>query len=201
MKVYLHLYVLLIAAVLSGCSDPAAVTPAGLNTAYEAALKKTSGSAVILGVDSADESEVLLRLEQFFTEMSADSVRAQTLDIYAPEAILYDNLAVIEGSESIRSYFIKAASEVDQLDVEFLQVSRDGADYFIRWRMIMGSEALSSGEPIVSYGMSQFRFDASGRVLLHRDFWDAATGLYEHLPVIGGLLQRLRAFLAGGHES
>jgi len=33
-------------------------------------------------------------------------------------------------------------------------------------------------------------------VLLHRDFWDASTGLYEYLPWVGALLERLRAALS-----
>ena len=80
--------------------------------------------------------------------------------------------------------------------MEFRQISNAGSDYYIRWEMAIESEALSPGAPIVSYGVTHFRFDDEGRVLLHRDFWDASTGLYEYLPWVGGLLERLRAALS-----
>jgi hypothetical protein len=30
-------------------------------------------------------------------------------------------------------------------------------------------------------------------VLLHKDFWDSGTGLYEQLPVLGAIVGRVRA--------
>ena len=43
-------------------------------------------------------------------------------------------------------------------------------------------------------GASHLRFDASGKVMLHRDYWDAAEELYAKLPLLGApmrLLQRM----------
>jgi ketosteroid isomerase-like protein len=41
-------------------------------------------------------------------------------------------------------------------------------------------------------GASHLRFDASGRVAYHRDYWDAAEELYEKLPVLGSLLRFIK---------
>ena len=41
-------------------------------------------------------------------------------------------------------------------------------------------------------------FDADGRVLIHKDFWDSGTGLHEQLPVIGGAVRRVRAAVEKG---
>jgi hypothetical protein len=35
-------------------------------------------------------------------------------------------------------------------------------------------------------------FAPDGRVIRHRDYWDAAQELYEKMPVIGGLMRWLR---------
>jgi hypothetical protein len=45
----------------------------------------------------------------------------------------------------------------------------------------------------MSYGITHFRFDAESRVLVHKDFWDSGTGLYEYLPVLGSLVRKVRA--------
>jgi steroid Delta-isomerase len=41
-------------------------------------------------------------------------------------------------------------------------------------------------------GCSDIRFGPSGLVLAHYDYWDAASGLYERFPVIGGVLKLMR---------
>jgi steroid delta-isomerase len=41
-------------------------------------------------------------------------------------------------------------------------------------------------------GTSHLRFDAAGKVVLHRDYWDAAEELYAKLPVLGALMRGLQ---------
>ncbi|MEO6410198.1 MAG: nuclear transport factor 2 family protein [Burkholderiaceae bacterium] len=38
-------------------------------------------------------------------------------------------------------------------------------------------------------GASHIVLDATGRIALHRDYWDAAEELYEKLPLLGGLMR------------
>ena len=61
---------------------------------------------------------------------------------------------------------------------------------FLRWKFIY--RVGGKGEPVTVEGMSDVLFDAGGKVESHFDFWDAASGLYEHLPVIGSVLRFLR---------
>lgn len=42
------------------------------------------------------------------------------------------------------------------------------------------------------HGGSHLQLDPSGRILVHRDYWDAAEELYEKLPLIGALMRWLR---------
>ena len=179
------------ALLISACEGPV-FSAADLNVAYEEAMVDTRNAAVL---GSEREAAVLERLEAYFTDMTPESVREDTASVYAEDGILYDNLAVIYGVHDIEEYFVKASGEADSLTVRFLQVTNDGIDYYVRWVMLIGSEALSPDEPLKSYGVTHFRFDEDGRVLLHRDFWDAASGLYEYLPVVGGIVRQLRAVL------
>jgi len=168
-----------------------------MNAAYEQVLEVTAPpkSAVFVPA-SPEEQAALARLESYFASMTPASVRDQTAVVYAPDAWLYDNLAIVSGADAIEKYFTGSVADTRALSVEFLQVIHDGPDYFVRWRMSVEAEALNDGQPMVSYGMTQFRFDGQGRVLVHRDFWDAATGLYEYLPGFGGILRSLRSRLA-----
>ncbi len=48
------------------------------------------------------------------------------------------------------------------------------------------------GRALTVRGVTHLRFDADGRVALHRDYWDAAEELYEKLPLLGGLMRAIR---------
>jgi len=45
-------------------------------------------------------------------------------------------------------------------------------------------------------GASHLRFNHRGKVVYHRDYWDAAEELYAKLPLLGGLMRFLRRRLA-----
>jgi steroid delta-isomerase len=47
-------------------------------------------------------------------------------------------------------------------------------------------------------GCSEVRFDDRGLVVAHHDYWDAAGGLYVHLPLVGSLMRWLARRLAAG---
>jgi hypothetical protein len=49
--------------------------------------------------------------------------------------------------------------------------------------------------------MTHLRFDESGRVVLHQDFWDSAAGLYRNLPVVGYVLKLVDARMNGDSGS
>lgn len=193
-----------ILALAAGCGGRNVKSADDLNASYERALAATAAAAVELEAGSAEAQAALQRLETYFAEMTGTSVRDQTQTVYAPTAYLNDNLVYIEGAANIEAYFLHSTGDTDTVSVEFLDVAKSGADYFVRWRMTIRNQRLKKGEPLMSYGMTHFRFDDQGRVLMHKDFWDAATGLYEYLPVVGGMVRYVRGRLeqhGGGDES
>ena len=51
---------------------------------------------------------------------------------------------------------------------------------------------LAGGEDTRSVGMTHVRFDSAGKVVLHQDFWDSTGGFFEHVPVLGWMLRRVK---------
>lgn len=187
---------LLVVVMCAGCSGAPVATPEALNESYQIALDLTKPRMGRFGSGSVREREVLDSLANYFASMTPESVASRTRVVYAENAYLNDNLAFVEGAEAIEAYFGTATQRADQIGIEFLDIGRASGDYYIRWRMSITSERLNGGSPMVSLGVSHFRFDEAGRVLIHKDFWDAGTGLYEYLPGIGGLVRGLRGRLA-----
>ncbi|MEM8811670.1 MAG: nuclear transport factor 2 family protein [Pseudomonadota bacterium] len=61
-------------------------------------------------------------------------------------------------------------------------------DSFIAWRF----ESAWRGRPIEFDGASLLSFTPQGLVSRHIDYWDAASNLYEKMPIIGAPLAFLR---------
>ncbi len=183
--------------VLTGCGT-APTSLADLNASYERALERTAPLAVVLVPGSGEEARAFAGVQRYFAGMTADSVREQTASVYAPEAYLNDTLVSIDGARRIEAYFSHTIERSRLLRVEFLDRAPAGTDWYVRWRMTVAADGLNGGREVVTYGVSQFRFDGEGRVLIHKDFWDAATGLYEQLPGIGSVLRRVRSTVEKG---
>lgn len=62
---------------------------------------------------------------------------------------------------------------------------------FVAWRF----EAGWRGRAFSLEGCSEWHW-RDGLIVEHRDYWDAATALYEPVPVLGGLLRIIRRRLA-----
>ncbi len=190
-----------LAALLSGCDpDPATAETSllnQLNASYEQAMNETNSQAYVFSPGTAEEVQALGKLQNFFSQMSAKSVRERAPDVFSENAYLNDNIVGISGVAAITDYFAHAASQSQTLDVEFVDIARSTTDYFIRWQMTVQADVLADGEPVVTYGTTQFRFNRDGKVLIHKDFWDAATGMYEHLPYAGSFISYVHRKLAG----
>lgn len=183
--------------VLAGCGTPP-TSLADLNASYERALERTAPLAATLVPGSEQEQQAFARVQRYFDGMTVDSVRAQTGSVYAPRGYLNDTLVGIDGADRIEAYFAHTMERARLLKVEFLERAPAGTDWYVRWRMTVAADGLNGGKEVVTYGVTQFRFDADGRVLIHKDFWDSGTGLHEQLPVVGGAVRRVRAAVEKG---
>jgi SnoaL-like domain len=191
--------ILLLGGLLAACGRAPVPLP-DLNASYERALARTAPLAVACEPGSERQQAAFDRLQAYFTNMSADSVREQTATVYAPQAYLNDTLVGLDGAARIQAYFSHTMQATRVLNVRFLDRAPSGIDCFVRWEMTVEHDALAGGKPVLSYGVTQFRFDQEGRVLLHKDFWDSGTGLFEQMPLLGGIIARVRAIAEQGAQ-
>jgi len=67
-----------------------------------------------------------------------------------------------------------------------------GQQCFLTWEFRFGFKGFKRGQEQVILGASHLVLSDTGRVTLHRDYWDAAEELYEKLPLVGGLMRWLK---------
>lgn len=164
---------------------------------YLELLEKTgqaAHAAPALGTDS--ETAAIERFKTFFENMTPDQVRETIESVYASDAWLYDTLVLHHGMEEIKPYFIKTAERAAGVRVEVLDVLRSGPDFYLKWSMDIDWSAFKKGKTTRSFGMSHLRFNESGKVIMHYDFWDSTNGFFEHIPLVGSIIRWIKRKVA-----
>ena len=118
-------------------------------------------------------------------------------DFYAANAEFKDPFNEVRGTEAIARIFRHMFTQVDA--PRFVIGSRFGSEgeeggrggVMLLWDFHFRTHGRRP-QVIRVRGASHLRFDAAGKVVLHRDYWDAAEELYAKLPVLGGLMRYLQ---------
>jgi hypothetical protein len=136
------------------------------------------------------ERAALERFTAFFSSLAADRVATQLDATYAPDVYFDDTLKTVRGSAALKTYLTHSADAVEQCRVGIEEISRtDAGEYLVRWRMMIRFKRFRRGVDTWSIGVSHLRFARDGRVVYHQDYWNAAAGLYQHLPLIGAAIR------------
>lgn len=71
---------------------------------------------------------------------------------------------------------------------EIVSALGEGDAAFVVWVFHCGV----AGRQLTVQGASHLRFNQAGKVVDHRDYWDAAEEMWQHLPLIGKPVAWLR---------
>jgi hypothetical protein len=180
---------LLPAVLLTGCSSQETSDYA---PRYVAALERYPGVAL---TDEAPIERFLAFFASSGSEAEADARR-----VYAESLYFSDTLLTSESHEHVVKHMARMHSGTGTLAVEPLGRVVSGADVYLIWRMRASFQPLMQEVNSDTLGISHLRFDADGRVVLHQDFWDAAAGFYQHIPLLGGAIRAVGGRFAEPEE-
>ncbi|MES2535696.1 MAG: nuclear transport factor 2 family protein [Pseudomonadota bacterium] len=126
----------------------------------------------------------------FFETLSAASAR-QLDHVYAADVFFKDPFNEVRGLAAVTPIFTHMFVQVEQ--PHFVVTTRvlQGNDAFLTWDFLFRMKRGPDQEHCIR-GATHLRFDATGRVNYHRDYWDAAEELYEKIPLLGGLMRMLK---------
>lgn len=136
-------------------------------------------------------------LRRFATEFAALDARnlARLGELYSDDVLFRDPLHEVRGLPALQRYFAEMYANVGRLDFDFHGFDQvcDGEGY-LRWTMHFRHPRLRGGAPISVDGCSHLLW--WDKVYQHRDYFDAGAMLYEHLPLMGGVIAWLKRRLA-----
>ena len=152
--------------------------------AYSEALQRFPGSdaAIELGIE---------RFQRAYSDLTDPSIEQRIRDLYAESLYFHDTLKQLDNRQDLVDYMSSMGHSIDSSRVTIAAVLQQDADVYLRWTMSFQTQAAGKPMHSESIGMTHLRFDQDGRVVLHQDFWDPASGLYRHMPLVGWLLDRV----------
>ena len=124
--------------------------------------------------------------QAFGSENIADVESLYTTDIY-----FEDPSHAIQGKPSLMRYFANQFKNLDKCSFKFHSTIANETDIFMTWTMFVNHSKLQGGETIRVEGTSYLR-TRNGKIYYHRDYFDMGAMLYEHLPLIGRIIQRIK---------
>ena len=111
---------------------------------------------------------------------------------YAAHAYFKDPFNEVRGVPAIAQIFAHMFATLDQPRFVVSQHLVQGESAFLAWQFHFRMRRWRPQVEQCIHGATLLRFDPEGRVIEHRDYWDAAQELYEKLPVLGSLMRYLR---------
>ncbi len=127
---------------------------------------------------------------KWYEQLTPQSL-AQLESVYSPGARFKDPFNDVHGIVAIRAVFTHMFQRLDAPRFVVQRRVVDGAHAMLVWDFFFRFRAEAQERCI--HGATHLQFGPDGRILLHRDYWDAAEELYEKLPVLGSLMRWLKA--------
>ncbi len=112
--------------------------------------------------------------------------------IYAPDARFIDPFNDVQGLAQVQAIFRHMFETLEQPRFTITGSVVEQEQCFLLWNFHFRFRSFRRDVAQTIAGTSHLHFDAQGLIDLHHDYWDAAHGLYQQMPVIGALLRWLR---------
>lgn len=144
-------------------------------------------------------SETLKRVVDFYESLTPESLEKLSL-IYHDDAQFIDPFNNVIGVTAINQVFVDMFESVQapRFEVQTAFDTEQGANAaqshqaFMTWDFQFHRNGQTADSAIVIHGSTYLVFGSDSRILIHRDYWDAAGQLYERIPVLGSILGMLR---------
>ncbi|MEQ1635511.1 MAG: nuclear transport factor 2 family protein [Methylococcales bacterium] len=133
--------------------------------------------------------------ERFYDQLDESSLEKNLTAAYAESLYFNDTVTTIHERKNLLNYMRHTQQQLKGVQFEVLSVQQQGRDAFVRWNMHTQFRVLGQDNNVQSIGISHLRFNADNKIILHQDYWDSMQGFYQHIPVIGGILQWIKSKL------
>lgn len=136
---------------------------------------------------------LIMQLKDFYAGFSSSTI-ALAENIYTQDVEFRDPVHTLHGVLALKGYFRRMAVSLQHYQIHYLDELVGDNSAYLSWEMEFCHKKINGGKPVRVRGMSQIKF--AGKIYFHEDSYDLGVLLYEHVPVLGGLIRGLKRKLA-----
>ncbi|CCG41801.1 nuclear transport factor 2 family protein [Magnetospirillum molischianum] len=114
-------------------------------------------------------------------------------DLAAPDLHFIDPFNNITGREQVKTLLQRMLRDLGTPSFVVLDWAMGAKGGYLRWDFA----ATIAGQRLSIEGMSEVGFTPEGRVVFHRDHWDAGGQVYARMPLLGLGIRLMRRRLSG----
>ena len=147
-------------------------------------------------IELVDDSEKLLEnFKQLYRVLNASNCKENIIEaVYADDIHFEDCFHHIEGIENFKNYCASLYENLNSCEFEFHDQWSDAGNAMLTWTMQYSHPKLNRGSKISVQGATQIRFNE--RIYFHRDYYDGGELLYEHVPFLSLVIDKLKKRIA-----
>ena len=134
-------------------------------------------------------STIIDQFSQFYQTLSVEKIDRMS-ELYNENALFQDPLHQAKGLPSIQQYFRRTMMNVSECRFSIDEVVSEQGRAFINWKMTFNHPKLNKGRETDVPGASLIKFNQ--RIIYHRDYFDLGCMIYEHIPVLGKVIKKVK---------
>lgn len=148
-------------------------------------------------IKTAERRELIARFRDFYSDLGESNLT--TLDqLYIKDLTFKDPVQLVQGRDNLLRYLDHGLVNAIhcKFAIEIEMVDREQA--FLVWQMRLQHEKLAGGREIQVPGTSHLLFaEESNLIKEHVDYYDLGAMVYEHVPVLGWVINKVRTKMGG----
>ena len=133
----------------------------------------------------------LQRFKETYSRLKLENLHLLDM-IYAEKIHFVDPAHTLNGLDMLKSYFRELYRNVGSIEFDFIDQLTEGSRATLEWKMKFTHPRLAKNQVITVGGCSWIEFDAEGKAVHHRDYFDLGAMLYEQLPLLGGIVRSIK---------
>ena len=126
----------------------------------------------------------------FFESIDKNTPLKEYAKYFDLNANFKDPFHEVKGLQNIFRVFLNMYKKLDEPKFKIDEIVENRNIAYIKWTFTF---RFKKDKEIQSFeGVSRVIFNSDDKVILHEDFWDAASNLYEKLPVVSLLIKFIK---------
>jgi limonene-1,2-epoxide hydrolase len=136
----------------------------------------------------------LTKIEKFISDINSighENAKNVLSEIYTDDVIFIDPVKSITGLNELTKYFEDLYQSVTSCHFILTNHLPNSDRYSLEWSMHLQHKKISKNQVIEVQGASFIEFK-NEKVCYHRDYYDLGALVYEHIPILGSVIRKVR---------